>query len=405
MRRPGTNGSYRRLFCALLFALTACGAPSAELVPTSAPTALPAQATTALPTPVLLPEEPPPDGSGEFTTDFSRHTVPYSEIRAGGPPKDGIPPIDTPQFLNVADAHAWLVPQEPVILLQVGDDVRAYPIQVLMWHEIANDTVDGVPVAVTFCPLCNTAIVFDRRVGDQVLDFGTTGRLRYSNLIMYDRQTESWWQQATGAGIAGQYAGEQLAFLPATIVAWQEFATTHPSGRVLSRETGFNRDYGRNPYAGYDDVDRPPFLYDGPATPETLPATARVLTVDLGGEAAAYPYEVLAEIGAVNDTVGGELIVVLWQAGTASALDAGTVADGRDVGAAGAYSRVVDGRTLTFNRSGELITDSETGSNWDVLGRAVDGPLAGVQLSPVVAINHFWFSWAAFKPETRIYQP
>ncbi len=331
--------------------------------------------------------------------------MPYSEILSGGPPKDGIPAIDTPRFVGVDQADAWLEPQEPVVLVQISDDARAYPIQILMWHEIANDTVGGVPIAVTFCPLCNTAIVFDRRVGDQVLDFGTTGRLRYSNLIMYDRQSESWWQQASGDAIAGTFAGTRLRFLPATIIAWEEFASTYPDGQVLSRETGFRRDYGRNPYAGYDDVNQPPFLYDGPTTPDVLPATARVLTVDLDGAAVAYPYAVLAAAGAVNDTVGGEPIVVLWQAGTASALDTGSVAGGRDVGAAAAYSRMVDDRPLTFVRDEERLTDTETGSTWDVLGRAVDGPLAGTQLEPVVAVNHFWFSWAAFKPETRIYQP
>ncbi|HMQ31842.1 MAG TPA: DUF3179 domain-containing (seleno)protein [Chloroflexaceae bacterium] len=163
--------------------------------------------------------------------------------------------------------------------------------------------------------------------------------------------------------------------------------------------------FGQEGAKGYDNVSRPPFLYDGPVTPDALPATARVLTVDLGGEAVAYPYEALSAAGAVNDTVGSERIVVLWQAGTASALDTASVAGGRDVGAAAAYSRVADGRALTFQLDGERLVDAETGSAWDVLGRAVDGPLAGMQLQPVVAINHFWFSWAAFRPETRIYQP
>jgi hypothetical protein len=391
--------------------LAACSAPTptADPAPTAVPAPTIAPTTAALPSdpaePALLPAEPPPDGAAQFTTDFSRQTVSYREILSGGPPKDGIPAIDAPQFVTVSEADVWLQPQEPVVLVAIDGDARAYPIQILMWHEIANDTVGGVPVAVTFCPLCNTAIVFDRRMGEQVLDFGTTGRLRYSNLIMYDRQTESWWQQATGDAIVGAFAGAQLTFLPTAIIAWEEFFTTHPNGQVLSRETGFSRNYGSNPYQGYDDVNRPPFLYDGPTTPDVLPATARVLTVDLDGEAVAYPYEALADAGAVNDTVGGQPLVVLWQAGTASALDAAVVAGGRDVGAAAAYSRIVDGRTLTFQRDGERLIDAETGSAWDVLGRAVDGPLAGTQLQPVVAINHFWFSWAAFKPETRIYQP
>jgi len=132
---------------------------------------------------------------------------------------------------------------------------------------------------------------------------------------------------------------------------------------------------------------------------------ARVLTVDRGGEAVAYPYDVLQKVRVVNDTVGGTDVVVLWAPGTASALDAGTVPGGRDVGAANVYARTLDGQRLTFALNGERIVDTKTGSEWTVLGRAVRGALAGKQLAPIVAVNHFWFSWAAFKPETRVYQP
>lgn len=357
-------------------------------------------------TPTLHPDErPPARADSEFRTDFNKHSVPYSEIFSGGPRKDGIPALDDPHFISVLEAVKWLRPMEPVILVQVGDDARAYPIQVLIWHEIVNDTVGGEPLVVTFCPLCNTAIAFERTVDGQVLDFGTTGRLRFSNLIMYDRQTESWWQQATGEAIVGELTGAQLEFHPAAIVSWQDFKSSHPQGKVLSRETGYGRNYGRNPYIGYDDVNNPPFLYQGPVTPDQLPPVARVLTIDVNGEAVAYPYETLEEIGVANDTVGGEAVVVFWQAGTASALDRLTVAGGRDVGTATAFSRAVDGRILTFTARDGILRDRETDSEWNVLGTAVSGPLAGTQLRPVVSINHFWFSWAVFKPETRIYRP
>jgi hypothetical protein len=257
---------------------------------------------------------------------------------------------------------------------------------------------------VTFCPLCNTAIAFDRNFDGQVLDFGTTGRLRFSNLIMYDRQTETWWQQATGEGIAGEYTGQQLTFLPASIIGWGEFKTNFPEGQVLSRETGFPREYGRNPYAGYDNINNSPFLFRGPETPGVLPAMARVLTVELNSDAVAYPYEVLQEQGAINDTLAESEIVIFWQPGTASALDASRIAEGQDVGAGVSFSREVDGQILTFSYDGEKITDDQTGSEWDVFGRAVSGELAGTQLEPIVSVNHFWFSWAAFKPETRVYQ-
>jgi hypothetical protein len=348
---------------------------------------------------------PPKGATDEFTTDFTKHSVPYTEIISGGPPKDGIPAIDEPRFVGVDEANAWLKPQEPVILLRIADDAKAYPIQIVMWHEIVNDTAGGRPVAVTFCPLCNTAIAFERTVDEGELTFGTTGRLRFSNLIMYDRQTESWWQQATGDAIAGELTGTRLRSLPAAIVSWSNFRSAHPEGEVLSRQTGFSRDYGQNPYAGYDDVDSSPFLYDGPDTPGDLPPMARVITVDAEGKPVAYPYEVLRESPAVNDIVDGEPIVVLWQEGTASALDESSIDAGRDVGTAGVFSRRLDGETLTFRSEGDAILDRETGSEWNVLGEAVAGELEGSRLGPIVSIDHFWFSWAAFRPETRVYKP
>jgi len=385
--------------------------------PAAQPTATPPAATatqaepdatfTPLPTtaPKLLPPELPLRGAdAQFDTDFTRHSVPYSEILSGGPPKDGIPAIDEPEFVSVAEADDWLGPKEPVILVVMDDVARAYPVQILMWHEIVNDEVGEVPVTVTYCPLCNTGVAFERTFNGQVLDFGTTGRLRFSNLVMYDRQTETWWQQATGEAIVGEYTGRRLTSVPASLIAWADFKTAYPEGTVLSRDTGFKRAYGRNPYTSYDDPRNSPFLYEGPETPDILSAKAREVTVDLNGEAVAYPYDALSVVRAVNDRVGDEEIVVFWAPGTASALDAGTVAVGKDVGAATTYSRDLDGRLLTFAVDGERIVDEQTGTEWDVLGRAVGGSLAGSQLTPVVSINHFWFSWAAFRPDTRVYR-
>lgn len=403
---------------AALLALAACAASPATPTVTLAPLTDTPPTRTQVSEPTrtaqnknvnqiqLLPPEAPPFGaSSEFKTDFTKHTVPYAEIFSGGPPKDGIPAIDAPKFVSVSDADAWLKPNEPVILVEQNGDARAYPLQILTWHEIVNDTVGGVPVIVTFCPLCNTAIAFERTVNGRVLDFGTSGRLRYSNLVMYDRPTETWWQQATGEAIIGELVGTQLNFVPASIIAWSDFKNAQPNGQVLSRDTGHSRPYGRNPYVGYDDVNNPPFLYRGPKTPGQLPPVARVLTLDLNGEAVAYPYDVLQKVQVINDMVGGKPLVVFWKAGTASALDADSIAGGRDVGAGAAYSRELDGDTLAFKPDGGRIVDAQTGSAWNVLGQAVDGKLKGTQLTPIVAVNHFWFSWAAFKPETRVYQP
>jgi len=391
----------RKFAFAVLVFLNACAPTVNSPVPTEI---IPPPENSV--TPTLSPDEPPPArAESEFKTDFSKHNISYSEILSGGVPKDGIPALIDPQFVSVSEAEAWLKPVEPVILVQVGKDARAYPIQILIWHEIANDTVGGEPLLVTFCPLCNTAIAFKRTVNGKVFDFGTTGRLRYSNLIMYDRQTETWWQQATGEAIAGELTATQLEFYPAVIISWRDFKATYPEGMVLSRETGYPRDYGRNPYVGYDDVNNPPFLYRGPATPDQLPPVARVLTIDLNGEAVAYPYETLEKISVANDTVGGEGVVIFWQAGTVSPLDSSTTANGRDVGAAAAFSRQLDEQTLSFTFAEGKILDDQTKSEWNLLGEAVTGELKGRQLASLVSINHFWFSWAAFKPETRVYQP
>jgi hypothetical protein len=338
-----------------------------------------------------------------WRTNFDRHSVPLTEIKSGGPPKDGIPALDQPKLVTVADAGAWLKPAEPVIALTVGADSRAYPMQVLVWHEIVNDTVGGTPVTITFCPLCYTAIAFDRRAAGRVLDFGTTGNLRSSDLVMYDRQTESWWQQVIGQAIVGDLTGTQLTVLPASIVSWDTFRTAHHEGRVLSRDTGFSRSYGINPYSGYDQANTRPFLFDGKPDGRLSPKE-HVVTVSLAGEDVAYPYTVLKRLRVVQDSVGGTRLVVLYRPGTASGLDAGNVADGFDLGATGVFSPELDGRELTFKAVGLDFSDVETGSHWNLFGHGVTGPMAGRQLTPIVHGDDFWFAWAAFKPATRIYR-
>ncbi len=339
-----------------------------------------------------------------WSTDWTRHNVDLREIISGGPPRDGIPSIDDPKFITPAEAREWLQEREPVIALEIDGDARAYPLQVLTWHEIVNDTVGGVPVAVTFCPLCNSALTFDRRLDGQVLEFGTSGLLRNSDLVMYDRTTESLWQQFTGEAIVGELTGVQLKFVPASIVGYGEFEAAHPDGQVLSRETGFNRRYGENPYVGYDSIDQTPFLFSDPVDGR-LPAMERVVGVQLPGDAVAYPYSVLREARVINDRRGDQDLVIFNVPGTASALGAAVIATGEDVGATGVFSPVVDGQRLTFRWDRDRIVDEETGSRWNVLGQAVDGALAGRELEPIVHGNPFWFSWAAFRPDTIIYQP
>src|SRR5215813_4910219 len=258
-------------------------------------------------------------------TDFSRHSVEWHEILSGGPAKDGIPSIDRPKFQQ-ASTDTQLSNTEPVIGLELNGDARAYPLRVLIWHEIANDMVGGIPVAVTYCPLCNAAIVFERRLGDVVLEFGTTGKLRNSYLIMYDRQTESWWQQFSGEAIVGQLTGQSLKLVPARLESFALFKERHPRGRVLIPENASLRPYGKNPYAGYDTSARP-FLYAGDL-PKDISPMARVVVVRSSGVAVAVTLELLR----VHRHIALGDVMLTWREGQTSALDTSTIQSGRDFG-------------------------------------------------------------------------
>ncbi|MEX5729262.1 hypothetical protein Ga0609869_002615 [Rhodovulum iodosum] len=256
-------------------------------------------------------------------TDFSRSAVGgWGEIVSGGPGRDGIPALSAPAFRPAA-GETRLSDREPVMVLDLGaGPARAYPIRYLTWHEIVNDTVAGRPVAVTFCPLCNSGLVFDRQVGGEVLDFGVTGKLRNSDMVMYDRQSESWWQQATGEGIVGRYTGTQLTQLPAWMQSWAAFRAAHPEGLVMD-QPDWPRAYGRNPYVGYDGARRP-FLYRGEDPPHGIPPLARVVRVG----ARAWPLSRLRDAGEIAEAG----VVISWRAGQASALDSAAIGQGRDVG-------------------------------------------------------------------------
>ncbi len=335
-------------------------------------------------------------------TDTSRALVPVDEIVSGGPPPDGIPAIDRPAFVTPAAAAAWLAAREPVLALEVKGDARAYPLQILMWHEIVNDVVGGLPITVTFCPLCNSGIAFERRVDGTTLDFGTSGKLYQSDLVMYDRQSHSLWAQMEGRAIVGARAGAQLAPIPANTLSFEEWRASHPAGKVLSRDTGYTRRYGTNPYESYDQPQLGPFLFRGKLDPRR-PPKERVVGIKLGEVARAYPWPVLAERRVVHDRLGDQKLVILYRPGTLSALDAPEIQRSRAVGATGAFRRVLEGRALTFESTGDGFRDHETGSSWTLLGHAVKGALAGRRLTAVPHVDAFWFAWAAFNPTTTIY--
>ena len=256
-------------------------------------------------------------------TNFEKTSITrWVEIMSGGPPKDGIPAIDDPVF-EPAATKTGLEPREPVITLEIAGELpRAYPIRYLTWHEIVNDQVGDIPVAITFCPLCNSGITFDRRVAQGVLSFGVSGKLRNSDMIMYDRETQSWWQQAIGEAIVGDLTGTELDTLPSWMESWEAFLARNPDGLVMA-QPDFPRRYGANPYVRYDTANRP-FLYSGENPPHDIPPLVRVVRV---GDA-AWPLTRLAEAGTLTENG----ITFTWTSGQASALDSQRIGEGREVG-------------------------------------------------------------------------
>ena len=335
-------------------------------------------------------------------TDLRRRTPGADGLIATGLGRSRIPAIVSPRYGSVAEADRWLSPNEPVQVVERNGHARAYPLRILIWHEIVNDVLGGDPLLVTYCPACNTALAFERAVGVRQVVFRTTGARRFSNIVMYDDWTESWWQQATGDAIVGELAGASLNAVPSLIIAWSDFHASFPDGDVLSLDSGFDRDYGFNPYLDYDLSGEIGF-FDGEPDPR-LPVMARVLGVESEGEAVAFRFADLASVLAVNTRIGRAPVAVFYERGTASALQAFRVDLGRDVGAAVAFDPVVDGQQLTFAAAGDgRWQDDQTGSTWTLLGEAIDGALEGARMERLVQDNGFWFSWAAFHPHTRIY--
>lgn len=339
-----------------------------------------------------------------WETDFSKSNVDLSSIQVNLP-RDGIRSVDDPKFVSQADAADWLDDREPVLSLEIDGEARAYPLQILTWHEIVNDEFGNTPVAVTFCPLCYSAIAFDRRIDGEVHEIGVSGMLRHSDMVMYDRTTQSLWQQITGEAIAGEYTGKMLKKYPAQIISFEQFREAHPDAAVLSRDTGMDRQYGRNPYPGYDDIDERPWLFDG-RQDGRLPPMEKVIGVTLkGGAVKAYPHSITKKKNVIHDTVGGTPVVVFHtKKGATSALDQGKIAGSKDIGSTGVFSPVVDGEALAFTFENGRFKDAATASTWNIAGKAVDGQLAGTQLERLTHADVFSFAWFVLYPDTGLYK-
>ena len=283
--------------------------------------------------------------SQEF--DFSKHSVPLDQILSGGPPKDGIPAILKPTFIKAAEA-GFLNEQDRILGLVEGGEAKAYPIKILNWHEIVNDTLAGKPVVVTYCPLCGTGIGFHPVVNGRLLIFGVSGLLYQSDMLMYDHQSESLWSQISMEAIAGSMTGATLTHIFLEHTTWEEWRRAHPATLVLSTKTGYSRNYQRDPYLGY--AQRADLMFPTVNTDSRFHPKEWIIGLKVGGIFKAYPFSELQKIkGLVHDQINGQQVHIRFNAEANSAL-------------------------------------------------AMDA--AGKPLPSVMA---FWFAWYAFHPETEVY--
>lgn len=279
-----------------------------------------------------------------------KHSVPLNEILSGGPGKDGIPSIDDPKFISAKTAGASLNDSDPGLGLTVNGESRFYPYRILVWHEIVNDTIAGKPVLVTYCPLCATGIVFDRKVGSEAQEFGVSGRLWQSNLLMYNRagssDSESLWSQVLGEAVVGPNTGERLRVIPSDIARWGAWRAAHPDTVVLSEDTGAARSYGRDPYGDYYTSESVSF--GATFTDTRLHPKALVHGIEVDGRFKAYEDEALKRVSRLEDSFAGASVV----------------------------ATVNESGAVRFEKDGE----------------------------PLASIPGFWFSWLAVHPETELYK-
>lgn len=346
----------------------------------------------------------------EWLTDLNRSSIELKELKALMK-RDGIPPIDQPKFIKASKATKVYFEHEPVIAVVKDEKAKAFPLNILTYHEIVNDRIDDLYFSATYCPLCNAAIVFNRKLNfngkNYLLDFGVSGMLRNSDLVMWDRQTESWWQQFMGEALVGELSGAELEMLPAQIISVGEFVRAYPKGQILSKETGFSEQqerYGRNVYKGYDSRETPYERIFSDSIDNRLPAMERVIDIQSTGEFKIYPHSTVAQHEVVNDDFNGLQLVLFHQAGTKSVMDTEDITKAKDIGSITVFDRVLNGEVYTFKKEGSYFKDLETNSTWSITGNCIRGKLVGEKLQPVRYGNHFAFSWFLFHPDSEIYE-
>ncbi len=319
----------------------------------------------------------------------NRNIVPPELIVNGGPPPDGIPSIDNPKFIQIQKAEEFLEDSDLVVGLNINGDIRAYPLQILVWHEIVNDKVGNTPVAITYCPLCFTNQVFNRTMNDgQILEFGTSGKLYNSNLVMYDRTTKSLWSQAMAQGIGGTFAGIKLERIPFDVAYWKEWKQLYPDSKVLSTDTGSTRPYGADPYGDY--YTNGEILFPVSNSDDRLGLKEIVIGLENKGQYKAFKLQEIEDKKVINNQVNGKPIVLF----------------SLHPFMARVYDPVVNGQILEFNYNikDKKFVDKQTNSIWNFDGKSISGQMKGKQLTRLSSDEGFWFEWVAFHPKTELYE-
>ena len=317
-------------------------------------------------------------------TNGVKHIISLDKIKGGGPPKDGIPSIDNPVFANVPDSH-FMSDSDTIIGLEINGDAKAYPLFILVWHEIVNDNVGGTPVAVTYCPLCYTNQVFERIINGQEVEFGTSGKLYNSNLLMYDRFTESYWSQALGMAVKGELSGYKLNLIPFDVITWGDWKTLHTDTLVLTTETGHIRSYATDPYGNY--YTEPRILFPVEHSDDRMHPKEIILGFNQGNIYKAYKQSDIESNTILNDSIDNNpvLLVSLFSQNSR------------------AFERTLDDKVLDFEYIKNKIIDTHTNSEWNYDGLSISGEYEGRQLERLPIEPGFWFEWVAFHPETLVY--
>ncbi len=346
-----------------------------------------------------------------WKTDTSKRIVNLEEITVVVP-RNTFPKIDYPKFIGKEKGLKEFFKHEPVISVAINDKAKAYPLNILTMHEISNDSLDGIPILSTYCPLCNLSVVYDRRLKhkgkEYLLDFEVSGMLRNSGMIMADKQTETWWQQLIGLGLVGELADVELNVIPSLIVSVEDFFSRYPNGEILSPETGTASQirYGTNPYENYDNEHNNPYerYFNHSKLDTRLSPMERLIDIKGSDGYKVYPFSVIAKEGVINDHYDGRNIVIFYKEGTVSVLDKKEIAKSKDIGSATVFSSELESRILTFEKTKGEFVDKETKSIWDITGLCINGQLKGKELMPEIHSNHFAFAWFSFHPESEIYE-